>query len=111
MSNAITSFEIQIPDAELEDLRRRLAATRWPDRETVDDWSQGIPLAYVQEVVGYWGEKYDWRAREARLNSFPQFKTNIGGLDIHFIHAVSPEEDALPLVMTHGWPGPIVEFL
>ena len=110
MSTEITPFKIQIPDAELEDLRRRLASTRWPNKETVSDWTQGLPLAYLQEVVAYWGEKYDWRAREAHLNSFPQFKTNIDGLDIHFIHAVSPEKNALPLVMTHGWPGSIVEF-
>ncbi len=110
MSDAITPFRIEASDADLEDLRRRLAATRWPEPETVDDWSQGIPLAYVQEVCAYWGEKYDWRAREARLNEFPQFVTEIEGIDIHFIHARSPHEEALPLVVTHGWPGSIVEF-
>ncbi len=106
----ITDFKIEIPDAQLEDLRRRLGATRWPDAETVDDWSQGIPLAYVQEVCAYWAEKYDWREREAALNRFAQFKTNIDGCGIHFIHVRSPHEDALPLVITHGWPGSVVEF-
>ena len=110
MSDEIHPFEISIPDSELEDLRRRLAATRWPDEEPVSDWSQGTPRAYLQEVVAYWGEKYDWRAREAHLNSFAQFKTEVNGLGIHFIHVRSPEADALPLVMTHGWPGSIVEF-
>jgi pimeloyl-ACP methyl ester carboxylesterase len=110
MSAEITPFQIQVSDDELEDLRRRLAATRWPDEEPVSDWSQGIPRAYLQEVVEYWREKYDWRAREAHLNSFAQFKTEVAGLGIHFIHVRSPQEDALPLVMTHGWPGSIVEF-
>ncbi len=103
-------FQIQIPDADLDDLRRRLKATRWPDAEPVDDWSQGIPLAYLQEVCAYWGEKYDWREREARLNQSPGFLTQIDGVDIHFLHIRSPEENAMPLVMTHGWPGSIVEF-
>ena len=103
-------FEIQIPDADLTDLSRRLAATRFPEAETVDDWEQGIPLSYVQDVCAYWAEKYDWRAREALLNRFPQWKLPVQGLDIHFIHARSPHEDARPLVMTHGWPGSVVEF-
>ncbi len=107
---SIRPFQIEATDAELDDLKRRLQATRWPDPETVDDWSQGIPLAYVQEVCAYWAEKYDWRAREARLNAFPQFLTEIDGCDIHFLHVRSPQEDALPLVITHGWPGSIVEF-
>lgn len=111
MSEDIQPFRIAASDAELDDLRRRLRATRWPDRETVDDWSQGIPLAYVQEVCAYWAEKYDWRAREARLNRFPQFRTAIDGLGIHFLHVRSPHADALPLLITHGWPGSIVEFL
>ncbi len=110
MSDAIRPFQIQATDAELDDLRRRLQATRWPDRETPDDWSQGIPLAYVQELTAYWAEKYDWRAREAALNRFDQFVTEIDGLDIHFIHVRSPHEDAKPLIITHGWPGSIVEF-
>ena len=106
----ITPFRIEIPDAQLDDLRGRLSATRWPDAETVDDWSQGIPLAYVQEVCAYWGEKYDWRAREAALNRFEQFKTTIDDCGIHFVHVRSPHEDAIPLVITHGWPGSVVEF-
>ena len=110
MSSDIQPFSIEASDAEIEDLRGRLAATRWPDAETVDDWSQGIPLAYLQEVCAYWGEKYDWRAREAKLNQFAQFRTDVGGLGIHFIHVRSPEADALPLVITHGWPGSVVEF-
>ena len=109
-SDAITPFRIEIPDGELDDLRRRLRGTRWPDAETVEDWSQGIPLAYVQEVCSYWAEKYDWRATEARLNEFPQFKTEIDGLDIHFIHQRSKHEDAFPLLITHGWPGSVYEF-
>ena len=111
MSNpSIRPFRIEASDAELEDLRGRLAATRWPEREPVEDWSQGIPLAYVQEVCAYWAEKYDWRAREARLNGFSQFRTEIDGCDIHFVHVRSSREDALPLVVSHGWPGSIVEF-
>jgi pimeloyl-ACP methyl ester carboxylesterase len=110
MSDRIESFRIAATDDQLDDLRRRLRATRFPERECVDDWSQGIPLAYVQDVCAYWAEKYDWRARESRLNRFPQFKTEIDGVDIHFIHARSPHEGAMPLVITHGWPGSIVEF-
>ncbi len=104
-------FKLDIPDADLDDLRRRLRATRWPDPETVTDWSQGIPLAYVQEVCTYWAEEYDWRARETRINAFPQFRAKALGLGVHFIHVRSPETGALPLVMTHGWPGSVVEFL
>jgi pimeloyl-ACP methyl ester carboxylesterase len=103
-------FEIHASDAELEDLRARLRATRWPETETVDDWSQGVPLAYLQEVCAYWADGYDWRAREAKLNAFPQFTHPVSGLDIHFVHVRSPEPNALPLVITHGWPGSIVEF-
>ncbi len=110
MSTEIRPFKIEIPDAEIEDLRRRLASTRWPEKELVDDWSQGIPLSYVQEVCAYWGEKYDWRSREALLNQWPQFMTEIDGIDIHFIHLRSKHEDAMPLVITHGWPGSVVEF-
>ena len=110
MADEIQPFRIEASDAELEELKRRLRATRWPDREPVDDWSQGIPLAYVQEVCEYWAEKYDWRAREERLNAFPQFRTNVDGLGIHFMHVRSPHQDAIPLVMTHGWPGSVVEF-
>jgi pimeloyl-ACP methyl ester carboxylesterase len=110
MSTEITPFKLAATNEQLDDLKRRLRATRWPERECVDDWSQGLPLSYAQEVCKYWLEKYDWRKSEARLNRFPQFKTEIDGLGIHFIHVKSPHADALPLVVTHGWPGSIVEF-
>jgi pimeloyl-ACP methyl ester carboxylesterase len=110
MSDAISPFKIAIDAAQLDDLKRRLRATRWPDKETPSDWSQGIPLAYVQDLCQYWEKDYDWRKREALLNRFPQFRTTIDGLGIHFIHVRSPHANALPLVMTHGWPGSIVEF-
>lgn len=103
-------FRIAVPEADLDDLRRRLASTRWPDPETVEDWSQGIPLSYVREVAGYWAEDYDWRAREQYHNRWPQFVAAVGGIDIHFIHARSPRDDALPLIISHGWPGSAVEF-
>jgi pimeloyl-ACP methyl ester carboxylesterase len=108
---AIVPYRIETPEAELDDLRRRLRATRWPDRETVDDWTQGVPLAYVKEVCAYWADRYDWRQTEARLNALPQWKTAIDGVGIHFVHVRSPHENALPLVMTHGWPGSIIEFM
>jgi len=112
MSDALVQpFEIRVTDEALSDLRRRLGATRWPDAETVDDWSQGIPLAYVQEVCTYWRDAYDWRKREARINAFPQFRTALEGVGVHFLHVRSPHANALPLVLTHGWPGSIVEFL
>ena len=110
MSQQIAPFRIAVTDDQLEDLKRRLRATRWPERECVDDWSQGLPLTYAKEVASYWLQNYDWRAREALLNRFPQFKTEIDGLGIHFIHVRSPHTDATPLIMTHGWPGSIVEF-
>jgi pimeloyl-ACP methyl ester carboxylesterase len=110
MDHEVTPFRIEVPDADLADLRERLARTRWPDRETVDDWSQGVPLAFVRELCRYWEREYDWRAAEARLNAFPQYRTAIDGLGIHFVHARSPHPDALPLIVTHGWPGSIVEF-
>jgi pimeloyl-ACP methyl ester carboxylesterase len=106
----VEPFRIDVPDPDLADLRDRLARTRWPEAETVDDWSQGIPLAYVQDLCRYWATDYDWRARERYLNGFPQFRTTIDGLGIHFLHVRSPEPDALPLVLTHGWPGSVVEF-
>ncbi len=109
-SESIAPFEIAIDDAQLDDLKRRLSATRWPDKETPTDWSQGIPLAYVRDVCRYWEKDYDWRTREKLLNRFPQFRTAIDGVGIHFIHVRSPHQNALPLVMTHGWPGSIVEF-
>ena len=108
--SAIEPFRIAIPDEDLTDLRDRLHRTRWPERECVDDWSQGIPLDYTRELATYWADEYDWRAREAALNRFDQFTTEIDGLDIHFIHQRSPHADAFPLIITHGWPGSIVEF-
>ena len=110
MSTTVTPFVIHVDDAVIADLHRRLQNTRWPEKETVTDWSQGIPLAYVQDVCQYWLERYDWRAREARLNRFDQFMTQLDGLDIHFIHQRSPHKKAMPLLITHGWPGSIVEF-
>jgi pimeloyl-ACP methyl ester carboxylesterase len=106
----LKQFRIDVPTEVLDDLQARLAHTRWPEAECVDDWSQGIPLAYTRELAAYWADGYDWRSREAALNRFDQFTTEIEGLDIHFIHQRSPHEDALPLVMTHGWPGSIAEF-
>ncbi len=103
-------FRIEATQAELEDLRQRLRSTRWPEPETVDDWSQGVPSGYLKEVVDYWALSYDWRSREARLNRFPQYKARLAGLDIHFVHVRSQNEHALPLLITHGWPGSIVEF-
>jgi pimeloyl-ACP methyl ester carboxylesterase len=111
MSEELRPFVVAVEESELDDLRARLRNTRWPERETVDDWSQGIPLAYVQELCRYWAEDYDWRRAEAQLNAFPQFRTEIDGLDIHFLHARSVKPDALPLLITHGWPGSVVEFL
>ncbi len=107
----INPFRIDVPEDVLVDLQRRLEHTRWPERETVDDWSQGVPLAYIRELCGHWAHSYDWRATEARLNAFPQFRAEIDGLGIHFLHVRSPHPHALPLVLTHGWPGSIVEFL
>ncbi|WP_373691569.1 epoxide hydrolase family protein [Hyalangium versicolor] len=107
----VTPFRVSIPQAALNDLKRRLAATRWPERETVNDWSQGVPLAKAQALIAYWRDRYDWRKFEARLNAFPQFRTQIDGLGIHFLHVRSPHPNALPIILTHGWPGSIVEFL
>jgi pimeloyl-ACP methyl ester carboxylesterase len=107
----VVPFRIDVPEAELADLRRRLRQTRWPEREPVDDWSQGVPLAYLRALCEYWADGYDWRATEERLNSLPQFRTVIDGLAVHFIHVRSPRPDALPLIITHGWPGSVVEFL
>ena len=108
---AIRPFTIEIPEAELEALRARIAATRWPERETVADDSQGVQLATMQELMRYWGTEYDFGRFEARLNALPQFITEIDGLDIHFIHVKSPHENALPLIITHGWPGSVIEML
>jgi len=106
----ITPFTIDIPDSQLEDLRDRLARTRWPEAETTDSWDQGMPLAYTRELAEYWAAEYDWRRFEAKLNAWPQFKTAIEGVDIHFIHCRSPHDNALPLIISHGWPGSVVEF-
>ncbi|MCP3802840.1 epoxide hydrolase [Allokutzneria sp. A3M-2-11 16] len=111
MSANIARFRAEIPEAALADLRRRLTETRWPEAETVDDWSQGVPLGYLRELCEYWADKHDWRAAEARLNSFPQYRTDIDGLGIHFLHVRSPHPDATPLLLTHGWPGSVFEFL
>jgi pimeloyl-ACP methyl ester carboxylesterase len=108
---AIRPFHVDVPDEALTDLRRRIAATVWPERETVGDTSQGVPLAMMQELARYWATDYDWRKCEARLNALPQFITEIDGLDIHFLHVRSAHDDALPLVVNHGWPGSVVEQL
>src|SRR3989475_11122742 len=109
--NSIRPFHVNVPEAELTDLRQRLAQTRLPDKETVTDYSQGVPLKTVQQVLSYWQRDYDWRKVEARINAVPNFITEIDGLDIHFIHARSKHENALPTIVTHGWPGSIVEQL
>ncbi|UGT61048.1 epoxide hydrolase family protein [Nocardia asteroides] len=103
-------FRIDVPDSVLTDLRRRITDTRWPEPETVPDWSQGVPLDYTRELAAYWAEGYDWRATEAELNRFDQFSTEIDGLPIHFLHRRSPHPDAFPLIITHGWPGSVLEF-
>ncbi|MDR2986985.1 MAG: epoxide hydrolase 1, partial [Nocardiopsaceae bacterium] len=107
----IRPFQVDIPADALADLRRRIGATRWPNKELVPDRSQGVQLPPLQELARYWADGYDWRACEARLNALPQFKTEIDGVDIHFIHVRSPHESALPLIMTHGWPGSVIELL
>src|SRR5918995_2581463 len=104
----IRPFQVEMPQADLDDLQQRLAATRWPSQELVDDRSQGVQLATMQELARYWATDYDWRKGEARLNALPQFITVIDGVDIHFIHVRSPHENALPLIMTHGWPGSVI---
>jgi pimeloyl-ACP methyl ester carboxylesterase len=109
--NAIRPFRIDVPEAELAELRRRISATNWPERETVADESQGVQLATVQEFARYWATDYDWRKCEAKLNALPQFMTDIDGLDVHFIHVRSKHENALPLIVTHGWPGSVIEQL
>jgi pimeloyl-ACP methyl ester carboxylesterase len=108
---ALRPFLVNVPEADLTELRRRIHATRFPDRETVPDATQGVQLATVQALARYWGTEYDWRKCEAKLNAFPQFITEIDGLDIHFIHARSKHENALPVIVTHGWPGSVVEQL
>ncbi|MCI0363675.1 MAG: epoxide hydrolase N-terminal domain-containing protein, partial [Phycisphaerales bacterium] len=109
--NAIRPFRVNIPEEALTDLRRRIAATKWPDKETVSDASQGVQLATIQKLARYWATDYDWRKVEAKLNALPQFITEIDGLDIHFIHVRSKHENALPVIVTHGWPGSVIEQL
>ena len=104
-------FTIDIPQSQLDDLKARLALTRWPEKETVDDWDQGVPLAYAQELASYWASDYDWRRCEARLNALPNYLVEVDGLDIHIIHVRSSNPDARPLLLTHGWPGSVLEFL
>ncbi len=113
MSNEteIRPFRVGIPEEAISDLRRRVNTTRWPERETVRDDTQGVPLVLIQELARYWGSEYDWRKCEAKLNDLPQFMTEIDGPDIHFIHVRSRHQDALPLIVTHGWPGSIIEQL
>jgi pimeloyl-ACP methyl ester carboxylesterase len=111
MPQAIRPFVLEVPQAALDDLHRRLDTARWPEKETVGDWSQGTPLAVLQELCGYWRDGYDWRRCEARLNALGQFTTEIDGLDVHFLHVSSPHASAMPLLLTHGWPGSVIEFL
>ena len=106
----IFQFEIDVSEAEITRLKERVATARWPEAETPADWSQGVPLSYHREFCNYWANDYNWYATQERLNHFNQFKTNIDGLDIHFIHARSTNADARPIIITHGWPGSIVEF-
>ena len=109
--NSIRPFQVGLPEGEVAELRRRVNATRWPERETVADDSQGARLAMMQELAAYWGGGYDWGRCEARLNALPNFVTEIDGLDIHFLHVRSPHRRALPLIVTHGWPGSVIEQL
>src|ERR687890_544451 len=109
--NAIRRFQVNFPETELTELRRRIKATRWPEKEPVADQSQGVQLATMQKLAHYWATEYDWRKVEARLNALPNFITEIDGLDIHFIHVRSKHENALPVIVTHGWPGSIIEQL
>src|SRR6188474_3995846 len=110
-NTSIRPFQVNTPETELTELRRRINATKWPERETVPDASQGVQLATTQALARYWAKDYDWRKCEARLNALPQFITEIDGLDIHFIHVRSKQPNALPVIVTHGWPGSIVEQL
>jgi epoxide hydrolase len=109
-SNSIHPFKLSIPQSDLDDLQTRLRLTRWPDKETVTDWSQGVPLATIQELCEYWQTKYDWRRCEGLLNSYSQFTTTIDGVEVYFLHIRSKHENALPILLTHGWPGSILEF-
>ena len=109
-SDVVLPFHLAVPEATLDDMRVRLSRTRWPEDETVDDWSQGVPLAKLRALCEYWRDGYDWRRCEASLNGFGQYRTTVDGLGIHFLHIRSPEANALPMVMTHGWPGSVIEF-
>jgi hypothetical protein len=110
-NEAVSAFRVAIAPDAIEDLRRRLAMTRWPEQETVNDWSQGVPLARARALIDYWRDSYDMRRLERRLNAFPQFRTSIDGLGIHFLHVRSKHANALPMILTHGWPGSVIEFL
>lgn len=110
-TEAVEPFRVTVPQAALDDLKRRLVQTRWPDAQPVGDWSQGVPLLKARALVEYWRDRYDWRPFETKLNSFPQFRTLIDGLGIHFIHLKSKHTDALPILLSHGWPGSVIEFL
>jgi hypothetical protein len=110
-ATAVRPFRVEVPEAEVAELRRRIAATRWPSNELVNDRSQGVQSATIQAIARYWTSEYDWRKGEARLNALPQFTTEIDGVEIHFIHVKSRHENALPLIMTHGWPGSVIELL
>jgi hypothetical protein len=107
----VTPFKVHVPQAALDDLKKRLAIARWPDREPVTDWSQGVPLAKIRALTDYWARDYDWRRAERALNALPQFRTALDGVGIYFIHARSKHERALPIILTHGWPGSVFEFL
>jgi hypothetical protein len=111
VTDDVTPFLVDIPQIAIDDLKQRLAATRWPERETVGDWSQGAPLDRMKSLLARWQDKYDWRRFEKRINQFPQFRTNIDGLGIHFLHVRSRHQNALPIILTHSWPGSIIEFL
>src|SRR5690348_10277525 len=108
---SIRTFQTYAPQAELDELRRRILTTRWPEKELVDDQSQGVQLATLKALANYWATEYDWRKVESKLNSYPNFITNIDGLDIHFIHIRSKHKNALPIIVTHGWPGSVIEQL
>ena len=110
-TTAVTPFEVRVPEAALEDLKRRLANTLWPNKEPVADWSQGVPLAKARALIEYWRTRYDWRRVERSLNALPHFRTQLDGLGVHFIHVRSKHPNALPIIVTHGWPGSIIEFL
>jgi pimeloyl-ACP methyl ester carboxylesterase len=110
-SDAVEPFAVSVPQSAIDDLKRRLEFTRWPERESVNDWSQGVPLEKAKALIAYWRDRYDWRRFEARANDLPHFRTKIDGLGIHFIHVRSPHANALPIILTHGWPGSFVEFM